>query len=148
MESSSRRWLKTQGILRYDPVRRDLRKQYKTRTLIIDLPHDDLDLYYQWFLTKKYGTWLKTQRPMFGKHVTVVRGDEAGFKSPNWKKHEGEKIDVYYAPGDLRREWEFWALPVKGDGLFELRQEVGLARFHDFHITVARQFDWQPKDYS
>lgn len=157
------RWLKTRGRLVYDPVRRDLKKTHKERTLIIDLPWDDLDLYYQWFLRKRYGTWfdheLRRQqvyneqqtslreidenvpcvtRPMWGKHVTVVRGDEKGFKSPLWGKHQGEMIDVYYSP-KLTRTWKFWSLPVKGDDLFDLRRELGLKAFHDFHITVARE---------
>ena len=157
------RWLKTKGRLVYDPVRRDLKKTHKERTLIVELPWDDLDLYYQWFLRKRYGTWfdheLRKQRvyneqqtalreidenipcvtrPMWGKHVTIVRGDEKGFKSPLWGKHQGETVDIYYSPA-LTRTWKFWSLPVKGDGLFELRSELGLKAFHDFHITVARE---------
>lgn len=157
-------FLKTQGRLTYDPTRYDLKKVHKQHTLIVELPWDDLDLYYQWFLRKKFGTWFdyelrkqmifnETQtalhqinenipgvsRPMWGKHVTVVRGDEhEGFKSPLWGKHEGEMIDVFYAP-ELERTWKFWSIPVKGDGLFELRKELGLKAFHDFHITVARE---------
>jgi len=156
-------FLKTQGRLVYDPTRRDLKKIYKQRTLIVELPWDDLDLYYQWFLRRKYGTWFdheirkqtiynETQtalyqidenvqcinRPMWGKHVTIVRGDEQGFKSPNWKKHEGEKIDIFYTP-ELERTWKFWSIPVRGDNLFDLRRELGLTAFHNFHITVARE---------
>lgn len=157
------RWLKTRGRLVYDPIRQDLKKTHKERTLVVELPWDDLDLYYQWFLRKQYGTWfdheLRKQRifnaqqtatheidenipcvtrPMWGKHVTIVRGDEKGFKSPLWGKHEGEMVDIFYTP-ELARTWKFWSLPVKGDGLFELRQELGLKAFHDFHITVARE---------
>jgi hypothetical protein len=156
-------FLKTKGRLVYDPVRRDMKKTHKERTLVIVLPWDDLDLYYQWFLRKKYGTWfdhvlqtetmfneaqtaLKTigtnvpcvTRPMWGKHVTVVRGDEQGFRSPNWVKYEGQEVDVFYLP-ELECSWKFWSIPVKGDGLFEIRKELGLKAFHDFHITVARE---------
>lgn len=156
-------FLKTKGRLVYDPIRKDLKKVYKQRTLIVELPWDDLDLYYQWFLRKKFGTWfdhelrkqtllndnqtaLKTidentpsvTRPMWGKHVTIVRGDEKGFHSKNWGKHQGESIDIFYAP-ELERTWKFWSIPVKGDNLFGLRRELGLNAFHDFHITVARE---------
>jgi hypothetical protein len=156
-------FLKAQGRLIYDPPRTDLKKVHKSRTLVIELPWDDLDLYYQWHLRKRYGSWFdhelrkqrvynETQtalreidenipcvtRPMWGKHVTVVRGDEPGWKSQNWGKHAGEKIDVFYTP-HLQRTWKFWSLPVKDDNLFELRRELGLKAFHDFHITVARE---------
>ncbi len=156
-------FLKTQGKFVYDPIRHDMKKTWKQRTLIIDLPWDDLDLYYQWFLRKKYGTWFdnvakrqevfardgialleidsnvpRITRPMWGKHVTVVRGDEQGFNSPNWGKYEGETVDVFYMP-ELECTWKFWSIPVKGDGLFEIRTELGLKAFHDFHITVARE---------
>ena len=157
------KFLKTKGRLIYDPVRRDLKKTHKERTLIIELPRDDLDLYYQWFLRKQLGSWfdheLRVQevfnqqqsalvkigeniplvtRPMWGKHVTVVRGDETGHKSPNWGKYQGQEVDVYYGV-DLKKTWKFWSIPVKGDGLFEIRRELGLKAFHDFHITVARE---------
>ena len=132
-------FLKTTGRLVYEPDRgQDFKKAYKQRTLVAELPWDDLDLYYQWFLRKRYGEYPRLARPMFGKHVTIVRGDERGFTSPNWKKHEGETLDIYYVP-DLELTFKFWSLPVKGDGLFELRRELGLTAFHDFHITIARQ---------
>lgn len=137
-------WIKTRGRLSYDPVRKDLRKTYKQRTLVVELPRDELDLYYQWFLKKKYGSWFELQRPMWGKHVTVVRGDEKGHDSASWEKHEGETIELFYSPL-LENKWKFWSLPVRGDELFWLREELGLVAAHNFHITVARQYDWQPE---
>lgn len=134
--------IKRTGIIKYDPVRRDLKKTHKSRTMIIDFPRDEFSDFYQWLLRKKLGEKFAMQSPLYGTHVTVVRGDEPGWKSPSWKKHEGEKIDVYYSP-ELECTWKFWSLPVAGDGLFELRRELGLKAFHDFHITVARGYDWQ-----
>lgn len=156
-------WLKTSGKLVYEPSRPGFKKSHKERTLIIELPRDDLDLYYQWFLRKQLGSWFDSYqrrqrvfndsqtalteiaenlplvtRPMWGMHVTVVRGDEPGWRSQAWKLHAGERIDVFYKP-ELERTWGFWSMPVKGDGLFELRRELGLKAYHDFHITVARE---------
>ena len=158
-------WIKTSGKLVYEPTRHEFKKTHKMRTLIVELKRDQIDLYYQWFLRKKFGSWadheLRTQtvynetqtarrqvtenvpglaRPMWGKHVTIVRGDEQGFKSPNWGKYEGQKIDIFYMP-ELERTWKFWSIPVKGDGLFEIRRELGLKAFHDFHITVGREVE-------
>lgn len=159
------KWLKTRGRLIYDPERFEFKKTHKQRTLIVELPWDDLDLYYQWFIRKQKGTWfdheLRTQmnynaqqtamreidenvpcvtRPMWGKHVTIVRGDEPGYLSPNWTKYHNREIDIFYSP-KVHRQWKFWSLPVKGDNLFELRTMLGLRAFHDFHITIARELN-------
>jgi len=53
-------------------------------------------------------------------------------------------IEVYYNPA-FNNKWKFWSLPVKPEGLEELRFELGLTVKHDFHITFARQYDWQPE---
>lgn len=137
-------WFKLTGILKYDPHRPGFRKTHKSRTLIVDFARDDFDLYYQWFLTKKFGTWLTIQRPMFGKHVTIVRGDELGFKNFNWGKYEGGKIEVMVSPC-LNRNYSFWVLPTKCEDGINIRRELGLKNLHNFHLTIGRQYDWQPK---
>jgi hypothetical protein len=165
-------WIKTTGKLVYEPPRRNFNKTYKQKTLVAELPRDDLDLYYQWFLRKERGSWfsLATEmqeisdrnrenelqrtsrkigsnipgitRPMWGKHVTVVRGDELGHESAAWKKHAGRKVDIMYLP-EAKFTHGFWSLPVmKTDELRELRTELGLTREYNFHITIARQLNW------
>ena len=138
--------IKTTGKLAYDPTRQEFRKTHKTRTLILELPHDQMDLYYQWFLTKKYGQWIAMQRPMWGLHVTVVRGDEhiSKEKLGLWKKYQGQSIEVMYDPERIKCHWKFWSVPVKSPRLEEIRAELGLKAFHDFHITVGRMYEWQP----
>ena len=89
--------IKLKGKLVYDPNRgADFKKTNKVRTLVLELPRDQLDLYYQWFLTKEYGSWLTMQRPMYGTHVTVVKGNEHidGKYLPLWKKHAGEIVEI------------------------------------------------------
>lgn len=158
------KWITTQGRLLYDPVRRDLKKVHKERTLIVQLPRDDLDLYYQWFIRQRTGTWFnheakqqlifnetqtalvtrdvghaRVHRPLWGTHVTVVRGDELGYKSANWQKYHGQLITIQYSP-DMNKIWKFWSLPVKPSNLLlDLRAELGIKAHHDFHITIARE---------
>jgi hypothetical protein len=141
-------WLKLTGKLIYDPNRNtewggEFRKQHKLRTLILQLPRDELDLYYQWFLQKKFGQWLDLQRPMYGKHITVVKGDERIRNLDKWKAHQGRKVEIEYSPR-LQPHWKFWCLPVRSPKLQELRNELGLSTDFKFHITVGRQYDWQP----
>lgn len=161
-------WLKVTGTLIYDPVRRDanviaklekrgestdgkhagFRKTNKTRTLILDLPRDDLAEYYRWWLRRKYGEGFKMQAPMWGTHVTVVRGNEHVPDLSAWKKHDRAKVTVEYAPGGLSPHWRFWTLPVRSSKLDDLRAELGLKNFHRHHITIGRTDDWvrHPKE--
>ena len=136
-------WFELKGTLVYDPVRPDFKKSHKTRTLIIELPRDTLDLYYQWFLRRQHGTWLDLQRPMYGTHVTIVKGNEHVPDLTNWKKHAGKTVTFQVSPL-VRRHWHFWNLPVRGPRLDELRSELGLTKTMPFHLTIGRQYDWQP----
>lgn len=135
-------WFALTGILKYDPWRPGFKKAHKSRTLIVDFVRDDFDLYYQWFLKKRFGTWFEIQRPMFGKHVTVVRGDEPGFKSREWGKYEGQKISVMVSPC-INKNYAFWSLPVESNDLMCIRHELGLKKFHNFHLTIGREYEWQ-----
>lgn len=144
-------WIKLQGRLVYDPARSftrvdgqvvNLRKQYKARTLIVDLPRDGLWRFYQWILKTKYGTWLELESPMWGTHITVVRGDEEAWKHPRWLAHKDELVELEYSP-ILQYHFGFWSLPVRGKRLEALRLELDLTRHHNFHITIGRQHVWQ-----
>ena len=150
--------MKITGTLIYDPIRRDFRKQYKERTLLVQFARDDLDLYYQWFLAKQFGsgfchisqsqnldgnthylTCPKISRPMFGVHCTIVAGTEPGFKSRNWGKYHRQKITVE-ASENLQLHWKFWYLPVLNyEHLNDIRLELGLKCRNNFHITIARE---------
>jgi hypothetical protein len=119
------------------------KKPYAKRSLVAALPRDDLDLLYQWFIMRRYGQALRLNRPMFGTHVTIVRPEEAVPDMRAWGKYEGREVDVEYDVV-LRHHGRFWSLPVYSDWFQEVRRELGLPPASDFHITVGRQFDWQP----
>lgn len=113
------------------------------RTLIVQLPRDDLDLYYQWFITRHHGQNLQLQRPMYGPHVTIVSGNEHVPNLKAWKKYQGNVITFEYDTV-IRNHWQFWSLPVYSEQFQSIRKELGLKAEPDFHITIGRQFDWQP----
>lgn len=119
------------------------KKPYAKRSLVAALPRDDLDLLYQWFIMRRYGQALRLNRPMFGTHVTIVRPEEAVPDMRAWGKYEGREVDIEYDVV-LRHHGRFWSLPVYSDWFQEVRRELGLPPASDFHITVGRQFDWQP----
>lgn len=134
-------WLKTTGVLRYEPYRKDFRKTHKQRTLILDLKRDDLCRYYAWFLTRNYGTGYELQAPMYGPHVTIVRGDERFPQLQHWKKYEGKQLEIEYDPESLSKTWAFWSIDVrKTIDLLFIRQELGLTPNHNFHLTIGREY--------
>lgn len=138
-------WQKATGHLVYDPKRHNFRKSHKAHTLILEMEMGDADLYYQHFLEKKFGGWYKTQRPMFGLHVTVIRGDEyRKVKGDLWGiLRAGQQIDIEYNPTQLRKSGHFWSIPVRSEALQQLRRDHGLQNWADLHLTVAREYDWQ-----
>jgi hypothetical protein len=139
------------GVLAYEPERTKVgkdtpvvfKKEHKVKTLVANLPESELGRYYRWFLKQNYGTWYHLQHPMFGLHVTVVRGDEKPKAPEHWRKHEGRTVQFEYNPTGIRKKWQFWSLPVRGRELEMLRGELGLQEEHDFHITVGRLYEWQ-----
>jgi len=132
------------GTFRYSPVRTGLKNLDQADTLVLDLPRDDLAEYYQWHIKKKYGQWLGLQSPMFGTHVSVIRPQEVDLKNPLWGKYEGQTLHIFYTV--LERHWGFWSLNIVSPQLIEVRREFGLRTDYRLHITVGRQFDWQPKE--
>lgn len=133
---------KLEGKLVYEPNRPDLRKTFKAKTLIVDLPFDDLANFYRALIKKRYGFHLHP--PMWGNHVTVVRGDEKPPNLDKWKAYEGETVEFEVSP-HVYKQWDFWILPVKSERLHEIRRELGLTAFHELHITIGRETDHDRK---
>lgn len=133
------------GTLLYDPIRENLKRTDQSHTLILDLPSEDLAQYYQWFVKKKYGDTLQLQSPMFGTHVTVIRPQEVNLEHPAWLKYQNKKITVAYSPENLERHWDFWSLSVFSTDLVDIRREFGLRTDFRLHMTIGRNFIWQPK---
>lgn len=137
-------WLKLRGTLRYEPYRADFRKTHKQKTLIVELKRDGMCDYYGWFLKRRYGEGYVLQSPMFGKHVTIVRGDEKLKHPEHWKKYEGRKIEIEYDPERVVKTWAFWSIDVRPSlDLLLIRQELGLKATHSFHITIGREYPHQ-----
>lgn len=134
------------GKLIYDPVRDDLRRKDQSRTLILDIETEEMVSYYYWFLSRKYGSWLKLQPPMFGTHVKVIYPREVPVEPLEWRKYEGRLIKISYSPELLERHWEFWSFTIFSKELVDIRRELGLETNFRLHLTIGRQFDWQPRE--
>ncbi len=133
----------TQGRLAYNMPPLSSKKPYTKRSLVATLPRDDLDRLYQWFIERRHGQALRLNRPIFGTHVTIVRHNENVPDMTAWGRYEGREVAIAYDVV-LRNHYGFWSLPVYNEWFQEVRAELGLPPEPDFHITVGRQFDWQP----
>lgn len=132
-----------QGTLRYSYELDESKSD--ARTLKLELEQDDSAAYYQWLLQKRYGTWLRLQPPMWGLHVTVIKHDEVVNKMDDWGLYEGERIAVRVYPERMERHWHYWSLTAESERLVEIRKFYGVRPDYRFHMSVGRQFEWQPR---
>jgi len=134
---ASHQWVKLRGRLRYEPPRPGFKKVNKQRTLVLELPRDGLTTMYRWLIKRRY--FLNLQPPMWGNHITIVGGLEHIPDLSAWKKHEGELIDFELSP-DVYKHWKFWVMPAHSPRFAELRAELGLKPWDEFHLTIGREY--------
>ena len=123
--------------LSYDPVplTGNAEKMSRPWWMIATIDGEMTD-YYAWFLKKRTGIVL--QRPAWGAHISVIRGEEPVNKEL-WKKHEQKEVNLLYDI-DLRTNGDHWWMRVFSRDLLDVREELGLFRFPQFamHLTLGR----------
>jgi len=96
-----------------------------------------LDYYWWWYWKEKH---VKLIKPMFGAHISVVRGKEEEIDQGWWERgFRGTVVFFYYPERIFLYDTHVW-LPVSGDGLYDIRESVGLSRnpVMPFHMTIGR----------
>jgi hypothetical protein len=143
--------MKVTGNLVFEPDRgADFRKTGKLKTLILDLPgkkHRELARYYAKLIELEHGPWCNLLEPMFGTHITVVRGNGDRFDEERCKQVVNSQITVELDPTTLQRTpWSgknpaFWYMKVVSPELTNLRKllQVKPIFSYDAHLTVARE---------
>ncbi len=99
---------------------------------------EELVKYYS-TLFKKQFPWLpKLQRPVWGAHISIIRGEKI-INPDFWGLHDKKYFDFDYEPGVISNGEYYW-LKVKCDALLDLREIYGLNRELKFglHLTIAR----------
>lgn len=137
------------GRLAFAPDRGDgFRKIGKLNTLVLELRGvDSVAHYYRQQVLKEYGPWCNLAPPMFGLHVTVIRGYGDKFDEEQAAAEAGKPLTVYANPEGLARTpWAkknpgFWYLPVRSKELTKIRQRCATKAVFPYepHLTIGRE---------
>lgn len=147
------------GIITVNPPRpEDFRKVHKLNTVVLELKCRDTAPYFIDLLQREHGPWLRLAPPMFGLHVTLVKGTEK-FDLQRAKQLEGRELALEADISTLERtEWSgdrpgFWCINVNRKPVDQLRKQLAVktdAYGLIPHVTVAREqeFFMQAKQMS
>jgi hypothetical protein len=124
-----------EGKIIYDPT---AGKAANAWWVIVECPKDIMDYYHHW-AKKENETILN--KPLFGSHISVVRGEEPPDSlKPQWRKHHEEAVTFHYSH-EIFSSGEYYWLEVACPRLEELRTELGLTANPEFgfHLTIGRK---------
>jgi hypothetical protein len=126
--------IETTGKIVFDPQRED---SFAPWWAMIEL---DCDMcgYYQWFLKKRFG--VKLQKPLWGPHVSFVRGEECDKDKWGYIKALWNNIPVGFSYNpNVRTNGNHWWMNVQCEQIEQLRIELGLPRDSHFnlHLTIG-----------
>lgn len=124
------------GKIIYDPV---AGKAQNPWWVIVECPKDIMDYYHYW-LEREEG--VKLNKPLFGSHISVVRGEEPAESSKHlWKVCHEEEVEFAYSH-EIMNNGEYYWLEIDCMKLNELRETLGLEEKvqFGFHLTIGRVF--------
>lgn len=133
--------IECEGKIIFDPkaIADPSGKMFKPWWVIVALDKDDeFGQYYSWFYEKQHG--IKLQRPAFGAHISVIRGEETDLE--NWQKfkelYHKKPIKFTCDISPRTNGMHVW-LRVKCDELKDLREQMGYERDGRWglHLTLG-----------
>jgi hypothetical protein len=125
---------KSSGKLTYSP-RTHLKSSENWLVVMCD---DEIANYYRCLYRREFPWLSKLQRPVWGCHISVVRGENI----PNvqaWGFAANRIINFDYEPG-VKTNGEYFWLTVHCDELLAIREVFGVRREPKFglHLTIGR----------
>ena len=92
--------------------------------------------YYRWWINRVHQ--IKVQRPLFGAHVSVMRGEAPLCGHDQWGVHQDQSLEIAYGH-ELTHAQGYWFLPVQCRALEEVRLTFGLEARPQFgfHLTIG-----------
>lgn len=135
-------YIELEGCLEYDPDRKEMKSKTKY-WCVLQLPND-LVRYYQYFVrTEKH---IQLEMPAWGAHVSIIRGEKPSDENIHlWKKYHKHKFKFRFYPNiievkDKKQSGSFFIINFECPELSEIRRELGLPVYRDFHITIGRTY--------
>jgi hypothetical protein len=122
-------------LLTYDPKAKSI--DSKPWWLILQ-GCEELARYYREMYNHYYrGSGKKLNKPAWGSHVSIIRGEEPPNKNL-WLLRAGETVTFEYDT-ELHSNDVYCWLKVRCDAMLDLREQFGLPRnpIHDLHLTVG-----------
>ena len=97
---------------------------------------DEIVEYYRWWVQRMYH--MKLQRPLFGAHISVMRGEEPTHGHDLWGTHQDVRVEIKYGH-ELTSVHGYWFLSARCEVLEEVRQSFGLSPQPEFgfHLTIG-----------
>ncbi|MNC01393.1 hypothetical protein D3C81_958460 [compost metagenome] len=124
---------KSTGIVTYDPTAGKAANQW---WVIIRGDEGIIDYYKHWIEKKNK---VLINKPLFGSHISVVRGEEPTHKEL-WRYNHDVEVEFEYS-NQIDTLNGYWWVPVKCERLSELRVKLGLSAepLHGFHLTIGKE---------
>ena len=94
--------------------------------------------YYKWWVKRAHQIHL--HRPLFGAHVSVMRGEQPSRGHELWGSHQDLSVEIKYGHA-ITHAHGYWFLPVECEALEQLRLSFGLEARPQFgfHLTIGSQ---------
>lgn len=136
-----------QGRIVYDPSRPGMKR--RTEWWCIAQIDREITRYYRYWANQNpvvFGeTHLDLCLPSWDAHISIVRGEvpREEFRH-HWKKYHGKTITFRYSHclrrtrNHIHEKDYFWFIDVQSPEIDEIREELGLRTFYNYHITVGR----------
>lgn len=131
--------ISTKGILEFDPQDRTKKHKFQSswKRVALIKTNCELDLYYAWFVKKRFN--LDLNRSLRGSHVTIIsdRMDKSEFDKVS-KLFNGKEIEFFINLSPMSSGKHWW-MNVKCPDAESIRELAGLSRkpYFDFHLTIG-----------
>jgi hypothetical protein len=133
--------IRVKGKLEFEPENKTKKHQDQAewKRVAMIRTYDDMDLYYTWFIRKRYN--LEIGRPLRGSHVTII--NDAEREAPNYdmvrSQYDGKEIEFFIDPSP-RTNGDHWWLRVFSPASEEIRGQCGLnpQPYFNLHFTLGR----------
>lgn len=130
--------IKVKGKLNFQPENKTKKHQKQDwKKVAMIMLKCDLDNYYAWFLTKRFG--LDFVKNLRGAHITIISDklDDETFKEAT--KLFNEKEITFYYELEPKTNNKHWWLRVHCPEAEVIRESMGLSRepYFGFHLTIG-----------